>query len=134
MLNVNAQIVCEQRQVLIYPLIAQSTVIVLAEEKRLLVNHQNPPKGSPLSEECLSQMCNNILKEINDWLLDFQKPNILWLFGSPGAGKSTIAMTVARKMLHQCTRLFCNHNSVDLSDPRTSGGQLHFIWQNSILL
>ena len=38
--------------------------------------------------------CVDVLKDIQGWLCDLNMPNILWLSGSPGSGKTTIASTV----------------------------------------
>jgi hypothetical protein len=61
-----------------------------------------------------------VIDKIHDWLCDHQAPNILWLGGSPGAGKSTIASTLVSN-LQQTGRLgssfFCKRDDIALSDP-----------------
>jgi pantothenate kinase-related protein Tda10 len=58
-----------------------------------------------------------IIDQIHTWLNDFQAPNILWLGGSPGAGKSTIASTLVSQ-LAELGRLGSSFfGDVALSDP-----------------
>lgn len=64
----------------------------------------------------------DIFKEIDIWLNDFDAPNILWLSGSPGTGKSTIAFTLAADLRAQgClgSSIFFQRDSTSLSDPTT---------------
>jgi hypothetical protein len=39
-----------------------------------------------------------IFSRINDWLVDFKAPNILWIKGYPGIGKSAIASSLVDKL------------------------------------
>ncbi|KAJ6468847.1 hypothetical protein C8R45DRAFT_875738, partial [Mycena sanguinolenta] len=41
----------------------------------------------------------DILKSIHDWANDLDGPNVFWLHGYPGTGKSAIAMTVTAQLL-----------------------------------
>ncbi len=58
---------------------------------------------------------------MGDWLNDFDAVNnILWVFGAPGAGKSTIATTIAKEFTDTapfCARFFCKRDDVRLRDP-----------------
>jgi hypothetical protein len=47
----------------------------------------------PHVRECLEGTRLGLLKRIKDWTTDFSAPNILWLKGHPGVGKSAIATT-----------------------------------------
>ncbi|KAI0044056.1 hypothetical protein FA95DRAFT_1523392, partial [Auriscalpium vulgare] len=64
-----------------------------AQEDRLLakldINHQPP------ALRCLPGTREDILAEIIAWADDFNAPNIMWIHAYPGAGKSTLASTVA---------------------------------------
>jgi NACHT domain len=40
----------------------------------------------------------DVLKSINDWTMDYNAPNILWLKGHPGVGKSAIAAQVVEQL------------------------------------
>ncbi|KIM19890.1 hypothetical protein M408DRAFT_48185, partial [Serendipita vermifera MAFF 305830] len=48
--------------------------------------------------ECMEGTRKDILSEILDWTVDFTAPNILWLKGYPGVGKSTVATTLVEKL------------------------------------
>jgi hypothetical protein len=50
----------------------------------------------------------NILEHIYAWAKDSSQKNIIWLSGSPGAGKSAIASTVVSQLSkQQSTVAFC---------------------------
>ncbi|KIM21677.1 hypothetical protein M408DRAFT_44464, partial [Serendipita vermifera MAFF 305830] len=48
--------------------------------------------------ECMEGTRQDILSEILDWTNDITAPNILWLKGYPGVGKSTVATTLIEKL------------------------------------
>ena len=50
-----------------------------------------------LKPVCLSGTREDMLQTISDWIMnvDGEEPNVLWLHGLAGSGKSTIAATVA---------------------------------------
>jgi hypothetical protein len=61
-----------------------------------------------------------IFMEIDLWLADVDAPNVLWLSGSPGAGKSTIASSLVSKLTERRqlgSRFFCQRGDITLSDP-----------------
>lgn len=61
-----------------------------------------------------------IIDQIIDWLNDPQASNILWLSGSPGTGKSTIASTLVSKLVEMGqlgSSFFFNWDDITLSDP-----------------
>jgi hypothetical protein len=61
-----------------------------------------------------------ILNQIHSWLNNPQAPNILWLGGSPGAGKSTIASTLVSQLAEMGrlgSSFFFKRGDVALSDP-----------------
>ncbi|OCH86524.1 WD40 repeat-like protein, partial [Obba rivulosa] len=47
---------------------------------------------------CLDGTREAILSEITEWTNNFGRPNVLWIHGYPGAGKSTIAFTIAQRL------------------------------------
>jgi len=68
------------------------------ENEELLRKKLNPvQRGS--KEGCLAGTRQDILARIFEWLEDTNQSNILWLSGSPGAGKSAIASTVVSQLL-----------------------------------
>ncbi|KAF7365806.1 WD40 repeat-like protein [Mycena venus] len=50
-------------------------------------------------EPCMRGTRLDILKSIHDWANDLDGPNVFWLHGYPGTGKSAIAMTVTAQLL-----------------------------------
>jgi hypothetical protein len=44
---------------------------------------------------CLQETRQDILAHINEWVADLDAPNVLWIKGYPGVGKSAIASTLA---------------------------------------
>ncbi len=59
-----------------------------------------------------------ILADVDDWLKDTTKPNMLWISGAPGAGKSTISTSIVEK--HNCARFFVKRSGTEeLRNPRS---------------
>ncbi|KAJ6572222.1 quinon protein alcohol dehydrogenase-like superfamily [Mycena capillaripes] len=50
-------------------------------------------------EPCMSGTRLDILKSIHEWANDLDGPNVFWLHGYPGTGKSAIAMTITAQLL-----------------------------------
>ncbi|KAJ7768740.1 hypothetical protein B0H14DRAFT_355864 [Mycena olivaceomarginata] len=50
-------------------------------------------------EPCMHGTRLDILKTIHDWANNLDGPNVFWLHGYPGTGKSAIAMTVTEQLL-----------------------------------
>jgi len=67
----------------------------------------------------------DILDRIFEWVKDTNQPNILWLSGSPGAGKSAIASTVVSHLLEESSKdqqllssaFWFKRGDASLSDP-----------------
>jgi hypothetical protein len=56
-------------------------------------------KGNSRVEKCMDGTREDILKRIDDWIMDLDAPqNILWVKGYPGAGKSTVASSVVEHL------------------------------------
>jgi hypothetical protein len=69
---------------------------------------------------CMQGTRQWIIDQIRTWLNDPQAPNILWLGGSPGAGKSTIASTLVSQLAEMGrlgSSFFFKRGDVALSDP-----------------
>jgi hypothetical protein len=69
---------------------------------------------------CMEGTRQWIHDQIHIWLNDFQASNILWLGGSPGAGKSTIASTLVSQLTEMGrlgSSFFFKRGDVTLSDP-----------------
>ena len=62
----------------------------------------------------------DVITKINEWIDDLHAPNILWLRGHPGVGKSAIAVSVVER-LHASRRLgssfFFQRNTAVLTTP-----------------
>ncbi|KAF8692322.1 Polysaccharide lyase family 8, N terminal alpha-helical domain, partial [Rhizoctonia solani] len=82
--------------------------------------------NSSLSEEVNRRSCTegtraNILLELNEWSLDSSKPNIFWMNGMAGTGKTTIAYTFAQSLRARGTlgaSFFCTRTSDECRDVR----------------
>jgi hypothetical protein len=71
-------------------------------------------------QPCMPGTRQWMINKIHDWLDDHKAPNILWLSGSPGAGKSAVATTLVSN-LQEAGQLgssfFCKRDDIALSDP-----------------
>jgi NACHT domain len=52
----------------------------------------------PHARECLKGTRLDLLERIKEWTTDFNAPNILWLKGHPGVGKSAIAASMVEHL------------------------------------
>jgi hypothetical protein len=59
----------------------------------------------------------DVLTNIQVWLNDLNMPNILWLSGSPGSGKTTIASTVVADFESLSGQFFFCHDQAEFCDP-----------------
>jgi hypothetical protein len=69
---------------------------------------------------CMQGTRQWVIDQIHTWLNDIQVPNILWLGGSPGAGKSTIASTLVSQLAEMGrlgSNIFFKRGDIALSDP-----------------
>jgi hypothetical protein len=74
-------------------------VLVSDEDDALLLELK--PKGVDRSwphPECADGTRQDIFSKIDEWLNDFNAPNILWISGHPGAGKSAIASSLVERL------------------------------------
>jgi len=60
----------------------------LHESKEMLVSLKPVERRGYHVPPCMQRTRGEIFKEIESWLDDVDAPNVLWLSGSPGAGKS----------------------------------------------
>ncbi len=84
----------------------------------LLKDRLCPTEEQPLKDDCLEGTRLDVLSKTRKWLQDYDSTNILWIVGAPGAGKSTIATTIAREFSAPCARFFCDRDQPNLRDPR----------------
>ena len=59
----------------------------------------------------------DVLTDIQAWMNDLSMPNILWLSGSPGSGKTTIASTVVAGFEQFSGQFFFCHDQAELRNP-----------------
>ena len=59
----------------------------------------------------------DVLTDIEAWVNDLSMPNILWLSGSPGSGKTTIASTVVADFKHFSGQFFFHRDEAELQNP-----------------
>ncbi|TDL18727.1 WD40 repeat-like protein, partial [Rickenella mellea] len=75
------------------------SLLASAKDDELLKELKLPglERGSPING-CLEGTRGNILARIDEWVEDLNAPNILWLKGFPGAGKSAIASSLVERL------------------------------------
>ena len=61
--------------------------------------------------------CKDVLTLIKTWVDDLNEPNIFWLSGSPGSGKTTIASTVVADFDCFSGQFFFHRDEAELQDP-----------------
>jgi hypothetical protein len=74
-------------------------LVATPEEEEILrtVEPEDVDSGCP-HERCMEGTRHDILSQINAWIDDREAPNILWLKGYPGVGKSAIASTLVSQL------------------------------------
>jgi hypothetical protein len=69
---------------------------------------------------CMEGTRKGLFGEIDDWLNDFGAPNILWISGSPGSGKSAVASSLVSELTKRRrlgSHFFCKRDHSRLGDP-----------------
>jgi hypothetical protein len=91
-----------------------------SQSDQILATLKPVKRGGYYVSQCMKGTREDIFKNIDQWLDDVDAPNVLWLSGSPGAGKSTIASSLVSR-LTRCHRLgssfFFRKGDITLSDP-----------------
>ena len=90
------------------------------EDKEILATLKPVYREGSYVQPCMEGTRTGILQEIDVWLEDTKAANILWLSGSPGAGKSAIMSGLASKLRKQHrlgASFFFRRGDVTLSDP-----------------
>jgi len=75
------------------------------------------PSHGKVRERCMPGTREDVLTLIKSWLDDLNEPNIFWLSGSPGSGKTTIASTVVADFHCFSGQFFFCRDEVELQDP-----------------
>jgi len=86
--------------------------------KRLELSNQSLPDD----DECLKGTRAAVLRRAGDWLDNPELPNILWISGAPGAGKSAIATTLVNQFSvsgeRLCAKVAAKRDIADRRDPK----------------
>lgn len=86
---------------------------------RILRWKLTPSDQSKLDDECIPGTRIDILSKAKDWLKDPSSPDILWIVGAPGAGKSAIATTLMKEFSSKyiCGGFFAKRDIGERRDP-----------------
>ncbi|KLO08972.1 hypothetical protein SCHPADRAFT_585405 [Schizopora paradoxa] len=86
---------------------------------RFLRKKLAPSDQSKLDEECVPGTRIDILSKAMDWLKNPNSPNILWIVGAPGAGKSAIATTLVKNFSSEyiCGKFFVKRDIGERRNP-----------------
>ncbi|EDR00248.1 uncharacterized protein LACBIDRAFT_396451 [Laccaria bicolor S238N-H82] len=87
-----------------------------SKENKWLQELRAPLHSKP-SERCMPGTRVDVLTDIEAWVNDLSMPNILWLSGSPGSGKTTIASTVVAGFEHFSGQFFFHRDQAELRNP-----------------
>jgi hypothetical protein len=69
---------------------------------------------------CMEGTRKGVFEEIDGWLDNFGAPNILWISGSPGSGKSAVASSLVSELIQRqrlASYFFCKRDHARLGDP-----------------
>ena len=75
------------------------------------------PSHGKMRERCMPGTREDVLTLIKSWLDDLNGPNIFWLSGSPGSGKTTIASSVVADFDCFSGQFFFHRDEAELRDP-----------------
>ncbi|KLO19716.1 WD40 repeat-like protein [Schizopora paradoxa] len=96
--------------------------------KSFLRDKLDPPEQPPVDGGCLDGTRKTILRNVDKWLESDDAPNVFWISGAPGAGKtalaSTIVQTISRTNPDNCetyhhVSFFIKRRDANLRDPRS---------------
>ncbi|KAJ7166772.1 hypothetical protein C8R46DRAFT_951385, partial [Mycena filopes] len=68
------------------------------QDHQLQILRPKAPEIKQAVEPCMPETRLDILQSIQDWANDLNGPNVFWLHGYPGTGKSAIAMTLTTQL------------------------------------
>jgi hypothetical protein len=91
-----------------------------SEVKEILSTLHPVDRSGYYVHPCMEGTRENILREIDAWLVDVIAPNILWIKGCPGSGKSAIASSLVSSLTKRGrlgSSFAFNRGDIMLSDP-----------------
>jgi len=68
------------------------------DDDKILSSLKPVERGGYDVPRCMDGTRQDVFRTINEWLDDFSTSNILWISGSPGAGKSAVASSLALQL------------------------------------
>ncbi|KIJ51659.1 hypothetical protein M422DRAFT_243977 [Sphaerobolus stellatus SS14] len=72
----------------------------------------------PLPPACMEGTRQALLTSVSDWLKSTDEPNILYILGSPGSGKSALASSIIQRLLPgRSVHFFFKRNQAYFQDP-----------------
>ncbi|EDR02557.1 uncharacterized protein LACBIDRAFT_393910 [Laccaria bicolor S238N-H82] len=91
--------------------------IVEQSNVKMWLKELNAPSHGKVRERCMPGTQKDVLTCIKTWLYDLNEPNIFWLSGCPGSGKTTIASTVVADFHCFSGQFFFCRDEAELRDP-----------------
>lgn len=101
----------------------------MAQENHIIfLGRKLKPADQPaIDAGCLDGTRKTVLADVKDWLANssVDVPNVLWVSGAPGAGKTAVASTIVNILLrdksfesYDCAKFFIKRAKSDLRNPR----------------
>jgi len=91
-----------------------------SQSEKILATLKPVERAGYYISQCMKGTREDIFKKIDQWLDDVDAPIVLWLSGSPGAGKLTIASSLVSRLTRRGrlgSSFFFRRGDVTLSDP-----------------
>ncbi|KLO10958.1 WD40 repeat-like protein [Schizopora paradoxa] len=79
---------------------------------QLLKERLDPLHQDNMKDGCMHGTRVRLLKEVDEWLRDGEGSNILWISGSPGAGKTAFSSTIVSSLLKGTSARFFSKKKV----------------------
>jgi len=92
----------------------------VSESNETLISLKPVDRSGYYVPPCMEGTRENVLKDIDQWLDDVNAPNVLWLHGCPGVGKSALASTLISRLTERRrlgSSFFFKRGDIMLSDP-----------------